>query len=144
MPTQENCSAYCFLFYFFFKNNVGGGGGNPNTNTYLMAKLKVSVFENGQFSGHLIFEKKNFFFRRKQFFYPNKQELWFKEKKYIFLFLKKNVFFGNVFSKKLKKIFDKFLVGRKVLEILEKKFSKKHFQKNIFFFQKNKVFVYRE
>ena len=51
----------------------------------------------------------------------------------MFIFLKKNLFFGNVFAKKLKKNFDKFFVGRKVLEILKKKFSKKHFQKKDFF-----------
>jgi hypothetical protein len=34
---------------------------------------------------------------------------------------KKNVFFGNVFSKKLKKIFDLCFVGRKSLEYLKKK-----------------------
>ena len=69
----------------------------------------------------------------------------------MFICLKKNLFFGNVFSKKLKKNFDKRFVGRKVLEILKKKFSKKHFQKKdffskkwtLFFFKKNKVLVYR-
>ena len=87
----------------------------------------MSVFENGQFSGHLIFNKKTFFSEKKNLFTPITKN---------FVFLKKNVFFGNVFSKKLKKIFDKFFVGRKVLEILKKKFSKKHFQKKHFFFQK--------
>ena len=67
------------------------------------------------------------------------------------MFLKKNLFFGNVFPKKLKKIFEKFFVSGKVLEILKKNFSKKRFPKKhffskkgtCFFFQKNKVLVYR-
>ena len=46
---------------------VPGGGESPDTNAYLRAKLKVSVFENGQFSGHLIFDKKNFFSEKKIF-----------------------------------------------------------------------------
>jgi len=28
--------------------------------SYLRAKMKMSVFENGYFSGHLIFDKNNF------------------------------------------------------------------------------------
>ena len=59
-------------------------------------------------------------------------------------------FFGNVFWKKFKKILDKFSVGRNVLEILKKKFSKKHLKKKHFFskkgayfFQIKKVLVYR-
>ena len=79
---------------------------------------------------------KKIVFRRTKFFYPDKQELCFFEKKIMFIFLKKNLFFGNVFAKKLKKNFDKFFVGRKVLEILKKKFSKKHFQKKDFFSKK--------
>ena len=35
-------------------------GASPDTNAYLRGKLKVSVFENGQFSEHLIFDKKTF------------------------------------------------------------------------------------
>ena len=59
------------------------------------------------------------------------------------------VFFGNIFSKKLKKNFDKFVMGGKVLEIFKIMFSKKHFQKKQFFqkkrnfFLKNKVLVYQ-
>ena len=62
--------------------------GSPDNNAYLRAKLKVSVFENGQFSGHLIFDKKTFF-SEKKFFLPR---LFKKKKKTMFLFLKKNVF----------------------------------------------------
>ena len=130
---------------------VPWGGGSPDTNAYLRAKLKVSVFENGQFSGHLIFAKK-LFFRRKNFFYPDKQELCFFEKKQCSFFLKKNLFFGNVFAKNWKKNFDKFFVGRKVLEILKKHIFEKNISKKkiffskkwtLFFFQKKKVLVYR-
>ena len=93
-----------------------------DTNVYLRATLKVSVFENGQFSRHLIFDKKTFFSEKKHFCTPINKNFGFLKKKKMFLFLKK-----NVFSKNLKKIFDKFFVGRKVLEILKK----------------NKVLVYR-
>ena len=48
--------------------------GSPDTNVYLSAKLKVSVFENGQFSGHLIFDKKKCVFGEKNFC-TDKQEL---------------------------------------------------------------------
>ena len=49
------------------KQKIPWGGGSPDTNAYLRAKLKVSVFENGQFSGHLIFDKKTFFSEKKIF-----------------------------------------------------------------------------
>ena len=35
-----------------------GGGGSPDSKPYMMAEKKVSVFGNGQFSGHLFFSKK--------------------------------------------------------------------------------------
>jgi hypothetical protein len=53
-------------------------------------------------------------------------------------------FFGNIFSKKLKKFIDKFFVRRKVLEILKKTFSKKYFQKNIFFFKEKHCFFFKK
>ena len=54
------------------KKTFGGtmGGGSLDTNAYLRAKLKLSVFENGQFGGHLIFDKKTFFLEQKLFFTP--------------------------------------------------------------------------
>ena len=75
---------------------VGGGG---YTNAYLRSKFKVLVFENGQFSGRLIFDKKTFFSETKLFFTPINKNFVFFEKKNMLLFLKKKVFFGNVFSK---------------------------------------------
>ena len=62
-------------------NTVCGGREvqNPDTNAFSRAKLKVSVFENEQFSGHLIFEKN--------------------------IFLKKNGFFWKYFFEKIKKKF---------------------------------------
>ena len=38
----------------------GGKGGGAQANAFFRVKQKVNVFENGQFSGNLIFEKKNF------------------------------------------------------------------------------------
>ena len=37
-----------------------GGGGSPRSNPYFKAKPKLSVFENGQFSGHFFFDQKFF------------------------------------------------------------------------------------
>ena len=42
-----------------------------DTNAYFRPKLKMFVFENEQFSGHLIFDKK-VVLAKKNFFYPNK------------------------------------------------------------------------
>ena len=133
---------FCFLL-------ITGGGGSPDTNAYLRAKLKVSVFENGQFSGHLIFDKKTFF-SEKKFFYPDKQELWFFEKKQCSFFWKKIFFLEMFFRKNFKKILTNFLWAEKFWkfwkQIFEKTFLKKRFffkKMNIVFFQKNKVLVYR-
>jgi hypothetical protein len=54
------------------------GGGGSATNAYFRAKLKVSVFENGQFSGHLIFYKKKCLLEKK-ILLPNKQAICFFE-----------------------------------------------------------------
>ena len=102
------------------------GGKSPDTNAYLKAKLKVSVFENGQFSGHLIFAKKTFF-SEKKIFYPDKQELCFFEKNNVHFFEKKS-FFWKCLCEKIEKTFPK------------KRFKKKKI--NIVVFQKNKVLVY--
>ena len=109
--------------------------GSLDTNVYLKAKLKMSVFE----SGHLIFDKKTFF-SEKFFFYPNKiRTLFFWKKKHFFFFLK--MFFGKNFWQ----IFDKFFVGAKVLKILKNNFSRKHFQqKKIFFSKKGKCFFFKK
>ena len=45
-------------------NNNHYCGGSSLTNVYLREKLKMSVFENGWFSGHFTFDK------RKKFFTP--------------------------------------------------------------------------
>jgi hypothetical protein len=36
---------------------TGGGGGSALSNPYFRQKPKLSVFENGQFSGHFFFSK---------------------------------------------------------------------------------------
>ena len=41
---------------FGFQFTVGGG--SPLSNPYFRAKPKLSVFENGQFSGHFFFHQK--------------------------------------------------------------------------------------
>ena len=55
-----------------------------------LAKPKIMICENGQFSGHFVSDKKKCFWRKNNF-YLAKQELWFFEKK--------NVFFWKFFSK---------------------------------------------
>ena len=83
--------------FIFEKRKTTVGGGSPDTNTYLRAKVKVSVSENGQFSGHLIFYKKHFCGEKKVFTPINKNFVFLKKK--MFLFLKKNVFFEMFFRK---------------------------------------------
>ena len=76
---------------------------SPDTNTYLRAKLKVSVFENEMFSWHLIFDKKTFFSKKKCIFNPIKKNFVFLKKKQCFSLKKKmffwKYFFENVFFK---------------------------------------------
>ena len=99
------------------------------------AKPKTTIFENRQFSRHLVSDKK------KTFFYPDKQELCFFGKG-TFSFLKKNVFFQN---------FKKFSAHNKFVKIFYKFFRTKISKKNIFFSKKkgncffflNKNLVYR-
>ena len=57
------------------------------SNAYSRTNAKVSVFQNGQFSGHFIFQKTIFFFRpqnrllllKKMFFPQNFQKFWEKK-----------------------------------------------------------------
>ena len=68
------------LFFFFFSNfNVVGGA---NQCLYFKEKLKVPVFENERFSGHLIFCKKFWGGGAKKFFYLNEHALCFFGKKH--------------------------------------------------------------
>jgi hypothetical protein len=41
-------------------------GSNSWTDSYLAEEMKMPILGNGQFSGHLILEKKNFFFAKKK------------------------------------------------------------------------------
>ena len=70
--------------------------GSPRSNPYFKAKLKLSVFENGQFSGHCFLDQKclkkckmlwgksfgNFFDTQKKFFFrtlflkKNSKQIW--------------------------------------------------------------------
>ena len=108
-------------------NSYRGEGGSPQSDCIMIcrAKPKNRIFANGQFSGHLIFYKKNFFFRRQKFFYSYKQKLYFFEKKHFSFFWKKMFFVKICFSKKLKKNIHKLFMGRKRFEILKKNFQKK-------------------
>ena len=74
------------------------GGGSPPTNTFLWAKLKVSVFLNGQFRG-LFFLRKIFVFSfcfEKKYISPRKRELVFFEKIFVY-FPQKFLFFLSLF-----------------------------------------------
>ena len=104
LQKYSQLEAVFFLRKEKFHNTVGGGGGGVRTNAYFRAKLKVSVFENGQFREHLIFDKKCFF-RRKKIVHPNKQELCFLEKKIFSFFFEKKCFFWKCFFEKIKKNF---------------------------------------
>ena len=47
---------------------------------------KTLISENGQFSGHFVFDINNFFGEKKNFFTSHKQELYFFEKKHFSFF----------------------------------------------------------
>ena len=82
-----------------YTTNIPWEKESADTNACLKAKLKVSVFENGQFSGHLIFDKKTFFSEKNCFFTSINKN---------FVFLKKNnvhFFEKKCFFKKIKKIY---------------------------------------
>ena len=119
------------------------------------ANPKKNIFEKGEFSGHLTFYKKQFFFGEKKFFELDKQELYFFEKKHFsFFFFEKKCFLGKLFFRKNVKKFYKFLNFLWAENVLKfwKIFSKKHFRekhcfskkRKMLFFQKNKVLVYRD
>ena len=165
----DSCNSKFFLFLFLIQQNEDyflfgkiyeffgfskvdstvGGGGSPDTNAYLRTKMKVSVFENGQFSGHLIFDKKTFF-RRKKFFTQINKNFVFLKKNNVHLFEKKpffwKCFFENFFFRISKTFLPTKLLSKFFFNFFEKTFPKKRFffkKMNIVFFQKNKVLVYR-
>ena len=80
------------------------------------------VFENGQFSGHLIFNKKTFFSEKKFVFTPINKN---------FVLFEKKCFFEQI----IKKILTNFLWAEKFW-----KYWKENFRKNIFFQKKEHVF----
>ena len=102
-----------------------GGGGSPRSNPYFRAKPKLSVFENGQFSGHFFFTKN----------VKKENVKCYGEKVLeIFLTLTKNFFSGHFFCKKVQKKFGKFFKGEKFFKIVFLLFfSKKVSWKKIFF-----------
>ena len=144
-------------FFCFFKNFYNRqilvsyrGGGSPDTNAYLRAKLKLSVFENGQFRGHLIFDKKTFFSEKKIFFTPINKNFVFLKKNNVHFFEKKSFFWKCFFENCFFQNFQNFSAHKKFVKIFfnffAKTFPKKRFffkKINIVFFQKNKVLVYR-
>ena len=75
------------------------GGESPRSNPYFKAKPKLSVFENGQFSGHFFLDQK--FKKQCKMLWGKSFGIFFDTQKKIFfrtLFFKKN-------SKKIWKIF---------------------------------------
>ena len=104
------------------------GGESPLSNSYFRAKPKLSVFENGQFSGHFFFTK-NF----------QKNVKCYKEKVLeIFLTLKKKFFSGHFFWKKVQKKFGKFFKGEKFFKIFSEFLFKKSVLKKHFFWVSKK------
>ena len=87
---------FCIFVFFLFseKNWTLPWGGSPRSNLYFSAKPKLSVFENGQFSGHFFLDQKfkkkckmlwgksfgNFFDTQKHFFLKG-HFFWKKSKK---------------------------------------------------------------
>ena len=112
------------------------GGGSPCSKHYFWAKVKVFVFWNGQFSGHLIFYKKCFLVKKKIFSTPWTSTFGFL-KKIIFLFLKKKRFFGEIFFRRI--FYQNFSAHKKVL-----KFFRKQFPQKTFFFQKKTKIILKQ
>ena len=112
-------------------------GGSPCSKPYFRAKVKVSVFGNGQFSRHLIFYKKSFFVEKKTFWHLWTSTLFFW-KKSIFLFLKKKCFFGKFFFEEFFIKISKIFPPTKKLSNFFEIFSKKFPQKTFFFSKKEK------
>ena len=86
-----------------YTTNIPWEKESADTNACLKAKLKVSVFENEQFSGHLIFDKKTFFSEKNCFFTSINKNFVFLKKKNVPFFEKKcffwKCFFEIFFSK---------------------------------------------
>ena len=111
------------------------GGGSPDTNAYLRAKLKVSVFENGQ---TLNFWQKNFFFGETNFFTPINKKFVFLKKKHFPFFEKKCFFWKCFFDNFFFQNFQNFSAYKKFV----KNFFEKTFPKKTFFFKKtNFLFI---
>ena len=90
---------------------------------------KLSVFENGQFSGHFFLDQK---FKKKC------KMLWGKSFG-IFLTLKKKFFSGHFFSKKIQKKFGKFFKGKKFFKMFFYFFFKKSVLKKKHFLSVKKI-----
>ena len=73
LPTKEEVKNGCIDNHGCLSENllIWTSSEDSKANAFSREKLKVSVFKNGQFSRHLIFDK-NFFFREKHFFTPIK------------------------------------------------------------------------
>ena len=133
--------------YKFFRLKISSkifwlpwGGGSPCSNADFRANVKVSVFWNGQFRGHLMFYKKTFW-GKKTSLWPDKQALCFFEKKCF----GGKCFFEEFFFKISRTVPPKKSLSKFFWNFFEKKFPQKTFKKkkkkNVFF-QKNKVLVY--
>ena len=127
-----------------------GGGRSPCSKPYFRAKVRVSVFWNGQFSGHLIFyktiflvEKNNFFGGEKKFFYPYKQALCFFEKNY-FSFLKKKCFWESFFRRIVFQNFQNFSAHKKFVKFFFEIFSQNNFPPKHFFSKKRKIIFFKK
>ena len=124
---------------WYFEYTVGGG--SPPSDAQIRAKTKLSVFDDGQFSGHLLFKKKNFHFFWTIFFFEKNvfQKKIFWERKN---FPKKmKLFFPKKTIWEAKNLFFKKFVFRK--KKLSKKNEKNFFQKIINFpFRCRKKFLF--
>ena len=100
-----------------------GGGESPRSNHYFKAKPKLSVFENGQFSGHFFLDQK---FKKKC------QMLWGK-KFWNFFWHSKKFFFKTLFFKKqFKKNLENFLRAKSFSKLFFTFFQKKCPEKKFF------------
>ena len=106
-------------FVYILESTVGG---SPQSNVYFRAKPNLSVFENGQFSGHFFLDQK----LKKNVKCYGEKVLEF------FLTLKKNFFSGHFFSKKIQKKFGKFFKGVKFFKMFFYFFFKKSVLKKNF------------
>ena len=121
--------------------NYRGGEEVRKAIVYVVQNQKKNIFTNGQFSGHLIFDKK-------YFYYSDEQEFYFKKKKSFFFLLE--MFFRKIFFQNFKKCSAHNKYECFFFNFFEKTFPKKtiFFQikkKEKYFFskKKTKVLVYR-